>query len=164
MRIVFIAILLLSLCSCANIGTGSDKNARVAQQFFQHYAKREDFVTFMSFYAEHAQLIDVVYGHHAQSKTEIRQFLDWQRGEFVLLKGDNILTVSKQTSQANTVITQGYFHRFSYNGEIMGPWLFSIILEFDNNHKIIKQTDWINYTPRENFLGGKDVNSLIPVN
>ena len=53
------------------------------------------------------------------------------------------------------------FHEFSYDGSKLGPWLFVIIQEFNSDNKIIKQTDWINYTPRDNFLGGKNMNDSL---
>ena len=56
------------------------------------------------------------------------------------------------------MVSQGYFHQFSFNGQILGPWLFVITQDFDKNNKIIKQTDWINYTPRKKFLGGINMN------
>lgn len=160
-RLALLICLTLSVTACSSIEKQSSEVEIVAQQYFSHYAKRDDFQNFLYFYAENAQLIDVVYGHHAQSKLEIAKFLDWQRGEFALLDGDKVLTITEQVTQGSTVITQGYFHRFNYDGNVMGPWLFSIILEFDDNNKIIKQTDWINYMPKESFIGGKNINLLI---
>jgi hypothetical protein len=58
------------------------------------------------------------------------------------------------------VVAQGYFKPFSYDGKSFGPWRFVIILEFNDDGKIVREIDWINYTPRENFLGGKDINTL----
>ena len=96
-------------------------------------------------------------------KAEIRNFLDWDRGEFKALNGPKILTVTRQTVGNNNVITEGFFHSFSYDGQNLGPWLFVITLEFDSENKIIQQTDWINYTPRANFLGGKNMNEVVEI-
>lgn len=115
----------------------------------------------MSFYSEKAQLNDIIYGHYAKNKLEIANFLNWDRGQFMLERGNNILTVTGQVTEQHTVITRGYFHPFNYNGKAMGPWLFVIILQFDADNKIIKQTDWINYTPRKDFLGGPDMNQQL---
>lgn len=38
---------------------------------------------------------------------------------------------------------------------------FNTWLDFDEHGKIIKHTDWINYTPREKFLGRKNLNERI---
>ncbi|WP_342777398.1 nuclear transport factor 2 family protein [Litorilituus lipolyticus] len=129
--------------------------------YFKIYQQRSDFKSFMSFYHEQAQFEDIVYGNHLKHKTDIKAFLNWQRGEFSLLNSDRLFTINHQTIDEQTVTTQGYFHQFSYDGQVLGPWLFVMVHEFDSQHKIIKQTDWINYTPRENYLGGVNMNKVL---
>ena len=75
-----------------------------------------------------------------------------------MLAGKPVLTISKQVIDGRNVITEGYFNQFKYNGQVLGPWLFVIVHQFNDKNKIIKQTDWINYTPRKQFLGGKNMN------
>lgn len=130
-----------------------------AQEYFKTYALRSDFDKLMSFYDNNAQLQDIVYGKHLKNKHEIRTFFAWEQDDFKRLAGNTILTVTHQTFEKNTVVTQGVFHQFLYHGKTMGPWLFVIIQEFNQNAKIIKQVDWINYTPREDFLGGENMNN-----
>ncbi|WDE14296.1 hypothetical protein [Thalassomonas haliotis] len=69
--------------------------------------------------------------------------------------------MTEQITENNTVFTRGYFHSFNYNGKAMGPWLSIIVLQFDGDKKIIKQSDWINYTPRKEFLGGPNMNQQL---
>jgi hypothetical protein len=118
----------------------------------------------MSFYATGAQLDDIIYGNEIKGRVEIQKFLAWNNDDFKVLSGSNILTITKQTVGKNNAITEGVFHKFSYGGKKLGPWLFVIIQEFDSSNKIIKQTDWINYTPRENFMGGKNMNKQLVSN
>lgn len=158
------AFVLLALLSLLSMSTSSAKQtplATTAKQYFQVYAQRNNFNEFMSYYADDAQFIDMIYGIELNNRQQIAEFLDWQRGKFSRLHNHTILTVTKQTVMQQTVVTQGYFHTFSYNEQKMGPWHFVIIQHFNQNNQIIQQTDWINYTPKEQFLGGKDLNQKL---
>lgn len=157
MRIILNLLIVLILNGC--VSTSKDnKLPQVVSDYFDTYAKREDFNKFMTYYADNAQFEDIIYGNSFNSKVEISNFLEWNKGEFKILNGNKALTVTRHTFGVNTAITEGFFHTFSYDGQKLGPWLFVITQEFDSNHKIIRQTDWINYTPRVDFLGGKNMN------
>jgi hypothetical protein len=157
MRIILSLLIALLLNGCASTNK-YNKLPQVVNDYFDIYSKRIDFNKFMSYYADNAQFKDIVYGNSFNSKVEIRNFLDWNKGEFKILNGNKILTVTKHTFEVNTAITEGFFHTFSYDGQKLGPWLFIITQEFDSNYKIIQQTDWINYMPRVDFLDGKNMN------
>jgi hypothetical protein len=158
MRNILIALIILLFSGCASKSKNDNELSQIVEDYFTVYSQRDDFNLLMSFYDENAQFEDIIYGNSFKTKTEIREFLAWDKGEFTALLGERILTVTKQIQDGNTVVTQGFFHEFIYDGEKMGPWLFIIDQEFNSQNKIIKQTDWINYTPRENFLGGKNMN------
>ena len=132
----------------------------VVKDYFTVYAQRQDFDKLLSFYDEKAQLEDLVYGHHAKSKTDIEQFFAWNDGKFALVKPGPALVIQKQVFEGNKVATEGYFTEFTYDGQQMGPWRFLIWLEFNSSGKIIRHVDWINYTPKENFIGGQNLNSI----
>jgi len=153
--------LLLSSCVVTNSAKSNVSVAMAVEEYFSVYSKRNDFERFMSFYAEDAAFEDIVYGNTFKNKIQIKEFLNWNKGKFELPNGTRALTVTKQVIDNNIAVTEGYFHQFSYNGEKLGPWLFVIIQEFNENKKIISQTDWINYTPRKNFFGGKNMNATI---
>ena len=157
MRIILNLLIVLLLNGC--VSTSKDnKLTQVVSDYFDTYSKREDFNKFMTYYADNAQFEDIIYGNSFNSKVEISNFLEWNKGEFKILNGNKALTVTRHTFGVNTAITEGFFHTFSYDGQKLGPWLFVITQEFDSNNKIIRQTDWINYTPRVDFLGGKNMN------
>ena len=160
MRIILSFLIIFCLNGCVSTGQ-NNKLAQVVKGYFETYSQRDDFKKFMNYYADNAQFKDIIYGNSLNGKAEIRNFLDWDRGEFKALNGPKILTVTRQTVGNNNVITEGFFHSFSYDGQNLGPWLFVITLEFDSENKIIQQTDWINYTPRANFLGGKNMNAAL---
>jgi hypothetical protein len=159
---MFLLILFgILLSGCATTQKNDHQLTQVVEDYFSVYSQRTDFERFMAFYADNAQFNDIIYGNSLKNKAEIKDFLAWGKGEFSILSGDRVLTVTKQVLGQNTAITEGYFHAFSYDGQKLGPWLFVIIQEFDATHKIIKQTDWINYTPKEHFLGGKNMNEYL---
>jgi hypothetical protein len=136
----------------------NDSIEKVAEDYFEVYAQRSDFDALMEFYDESATLEDYVYGQLSSSKAEIREFLDWSKGDFKLTDNGKALTIEQQVIQGNFVITEGYFNPFSYEGLDYGPWKFVIWLEFNDEGKIVEQMDWINYTPKSQFLGGKNLN------
>lgn len=161
MKFIVLFLTVSSLISCSSSTVKHIELSKVAQQYFVIYDQRSNFELFMSFYADHAQLTDMVYGNQLNNKTEIADFLNWQRGNFQTKNQGDILTITNQIVSNNTVITEGYFHTFSYDNQNLGPWYFIISQEFDDNNKIIKQIDWINYTPRKNYLGGANINQQL---
>jgi len=169
-KVLFI-LLMLFIGGCTHFsGYQSIKNTpiknthlleQVVTEYFNVYQQRSDFEKFLSFYHQDAVLEDVVYGNLVKSKKAIKAFLNWQDPNFALIDKDNALVIQKQVMQGNTVITEGYFTEFNYYGKKLGPWRFIILLEFNDEHKIIRHVDWINYTPREQYLGGKNMNKLL---
>lgn len=160
---LLIAMLFL-LTACASSNNEIDDKidlAKISQQYFSVYAQRKDFEKLMAFYADNAQLEDMIYGHFAKSKADIRLFLNWSNGEFSLVDNGAALVVTKQVISNDTVVTEGYFTPFNYNGKKLGPWRFIIWLEFDRQGKVVRHVDWINYTPKADFIGGENRNSVI---
>ena len=165
LRIGFALTIFCSLCLQSHATELNNAHLRqLAADYFNTYSQRLNFDRLMSFYADDALLEDVIYGHRAEGKMAIREFLDWGRGDFKLLQGSKILTIEQQVFGPNRVVTEGYFHRFSYQGKPLGPWRFIITLKFNSEGKISQHTDWINYTPREEFLGGKNLNPTVNTN
>lgn len=140
-------LILFFLCfivSCQQVSNVETKNT--AEQYFEIYAERQNFEAFMNYYAENAMLEDIVSGEQFNGIDEIKSFFDWHKGDFVMPNEGRLLSISKQLIQDNTVITQGEFHGFTYNGRELGPWAFVIVQEFDKQQRIVKQSDWINYS------------------
>ena len=162
--IKFSLVLLLAIIGFGCTTTTQNKAdiEAITSDYFNVYKERADFKKLMSFYDKAAQLEDLGYGHHAKSKKEIAQFFAWDDGKFALVKSGPALVIQQQIIEGNKVVTEGYFTEFTYDGQLMGPWRFLIWLEFNDSGKIIRHVDWINYTPKKNFVGGKNLNSLIP--
>ncbi|WP_235839725.1 nuclear transport factor 2-like protein [Cognaticolwellia mytili] len=158
---VLITFTIILFSGCASVTQNHNELLQIVGDYFNVYSQRDDFKRFMSFYADNAQFEDIIYGASFETKQEIKEFLDWERGEFSVPSDERILTITTQVLEGNTAITQGFFHEFNYDGKKLGPWLFVIIQEFNPQNKIIKQTDWINYTPKEDFLGGENMNNVL---
>lgn len=154
-----LSLCVLAGCTATPVPTQIPLLAK-AEAYYRLYAERTDFDAFMAFYAENAELRDMGYGSHLQSKAAIADFFDWNRGDVTVLEGAS-LSVDNHVVQGNTVVTRGHFTRFMYRDVQMGPWYFVIWLEFDDKGQIVRQTDWINYTPKEQFVGGDNLNRLI---
>lgn len=167
-KLVFVPLLLL-MSACVSLEqqpdmpieiTKSNSVEQVAEHYFELFAQRTEFDEFMSLYAEDAELQDLVYGKHAIGVAQIRAFYNWQVGEFKMLK-PYALVVTEQVVEDKVVVTRGYFTQFEYYGQIAGPWQFIIWQQFNDRNKITQQYDWINYTPKETYIGGDNMNLLI---
>lgn len=131
-RVLLILVSTFLLHACSVTDNKKHLLQNVVDEYYTVYSERTDFERFMAFYDDQAQL--------------------------EVLAGKPVLTLSKHVIDGRNVITEGYFNQFKYNGQVLGPWLFVIVHQFNDKNKIIKQTDWINYTPRKQFLGGKNMN------
>lgn len=158
-RSVTLLFLVFCLAACRSTSSTSAIQHSVSQ-YFDIYSNRADFDAFMSFYAEDAQLQDLVYGNHIRGKEALREFFRWD-ADPIRFEGSSSLVISEQVIQGNQVVTRGHFVEFDYLQQKMGPWRFVIWQEFNERGKIIRQEDWINYTPKESFSGGQNLNNLI---
>lgn len=163
--ILITALFTALLTGCATTTSSNQQIAQTTKAFFEVYAKRRDFDQLMTFYADDAVLEDIVYGNDIKSKKAIGKFLNWSDSKYIMSGVGLSLVVQKQLVQGNKAVVEGYFSQFTYNDDTLGPWRFIIWLEFDDNGKINREVDWINYTPRKKFLGGKNMNNkLSPLN
>lgn len=148
----------LLLLSCSSFASSSPDIKAISQQYFKTYSQRSDFEKFMSFYTEEVVLDDLIYGFKATGKKHLTEFFNWPYGNFKVIGNKPALVISSQVIDGLKVSTTGVFNRFEYMGKEMGPWRFIIYQEFNQAGKIKYQEDWINYTPRDNFLGGENLN------
>lgn len=138
MRHLLTILIILLLSSCTSTTNNSNDLAELVHDYFSVYSTRADFQRLISFYDNNAQFEDIIYGKSLGNKEEIKGFLDWDRGEFKILSVSRALKATKQTVKNKAVVTQGFFHEFSYDGQVLGPQLFVIIQEFNAQKKIIK--------------------------
>ncbi len=115
-----------------------------AEAFFQVYADRSDFETFLDFYAEDAVVEDIVNGDLIDGRDAIRAFFDWSNPR-VVRAHDQALVLSSLVVEGRSAVARGHFTEFHYDGQPLGPWRFMIVLEFGADGKIRRQEDFINY-------------------
>lgn len=164
MKKILLTIIGLIFAGCTSINDADLPKKSVkdtAKNYFNVYAQRRNFDQLMSFYHDDAVLEDIIYGNYIESKADIKAFLNWSDSQFSLKENQPTLVINNQTVEDNRVVTEGYFTPFNYAGEQLGPWRFVILLEFNQDHLITKQVDWINYTPRSHYLGGENMNERI---
>lgn len=144
-------VVFLSACSIVQTQVPSHESAIAerAKAYFSVYAARQDFNSLMAFYADNAELHDVIYGYSARSKSDIAAFFAWDRGDFSTAVPGPILKVTRQVVSGDQVITTGQFNQFKYNGQLLGPWEFVIWQQYSAEGLILQQKDWINYSPKK---------------
>ena len=120
MKILLFTLLMAFFFNCQKVNARQINLKQTVQAYFDTYAQRIDFKTFMSFYAQDAKLKDIIYGNDLRNKDEIKAFLNWHNGQFDRLGFKHILTVTNQVIQSNKAITEGYFHQFQFNGKALG--------------------------------------------
>ncbi|MER2493111.1 nuclear transport factor 2 family protein [Catenovulum sediminis] len=141
----------------------AQKVKEVASQFMTAYAFHDDFEYFLSFYAENAQVKDIIRGEKASGREAIKAFFNWHDEKFSLGNSASAVVVEEIWVDNSTAIVTGYFMPFIYDGIKFGPWHMMMVLEFDQDYKITKQVDWINYTPKVIFTNSPDSNREIKI-
>ena len=116
----------------------------IVEEYYKVYSERQDFEQFLGFYDEHMILEDIIFGERIIGKAAFRDFFDWENPNFQLL-GDSCLIVSEQIIHGNQAITKGYFTPFRWGEYECEAMHFTSILTFNEDGKIVKHLDWINY-------------------
>lgn len=136
---------------------------KIVSDFMTAYALHEDFDYFMSFYAENAQVEDVIRGKKVKGKEQIRELFNWHDPKLSLGNSVSALVVEQIKVFENNAVVTGFFMPFVYDGLKFGPWKMTMLLTLNENGKIVEQTDWINYTPKVLFNNDPDSNLTIRV-
>lgn len=116
----------------------------VVQDYYSVYQQRSDFDTFLSFYDSSAVLEDIINGDKIIGKKSLAQFFNWNHSNFQLIDSLSLI-IQSQIIQDNQVVTTGYFTPFLWGDYQIEAMYFTTILIFNDDGKIIKQRDWINY-------------------
>ena len=161
MRAIAILFLLLPILGCQS-SKSSPTQAWQEQvhAYLNTYQQRDDFHQFMAFYAQDAVLEDMVYGHRAEGKSAISDFFAWPSNPVKVMNEQSLfnLTAVHLDNTVKTALVRGRFNAFLYHGQQLGPWRFLMVLKFDEQGKISYQQDWINYTPKSEYMTGHNLN------
>ena len=133
--------------------TRSQQVEEVARAFFKTFAEREDFEKFCSFYREDLVFEDIMLQLKLDSLWQLKKFYKWDE------EGDNFkklspdqehITIETLVANDSVAVGTGRVNPFYYYENLIDPeWGMSVTfwLYFDENLKIKKQVDWIEYDP-----------------
>lgn len=120
-----------------------------ATEFFKTYAERSDWEKLLSFYRKDLVFEDVLLQLRLDSLWQFERFYDWPDTNFrKLYPGQPSLEVEHLLVDDSTAIAAGYFTPFYWYGQLIEPdWgmQFQMVLHFDDDLRIKKQVDWIEY-------------------
>ena len=154
--------LVLTLCiatalvSCHQGTTDSIQSAnsqveQIVLEYFATFSERSDWDKLCSFYREDVEFIDVMLQLHLDSLWQFKRFYNWdgEGDRFQKLSPDqDHLTLTTVVVDDGTAVARGRVNPFYYDGHLIDTdWgmEFTIWLYFDENIKIIKQIDWMEY-------------------
>lgn len=140
-RVLLLPILTIILSGCHQ---NSNAIEETVDNFCQIYAKREKPESLKSFYDERAVLEDIISGVRVEGNLDIINFFDWNNVSYKMKDTVALVVVSKVIGDGSATIN-GYFTSFEWSGTIYRRMHFTTVLFFNDEHKIIKQVDWINY-------------------
>ncbi|GEM_PF-815734 len=163
--ILLMTLGLLAACQSTPEKQAFDRDTvqETLSSYLKTYAFREDFDYFLSFYAGNAVLEDVIRGEEFVGIDAIKSHLNWHDPEFSLGMSASHLISEQIIIDGNQAVIQGYFMPFIYQGVKLGPWRFTTHLEFNEDMKITRQTDWVNYTPKVIFNNSPNANLKINI-
>jgi hypothetical protein len=140
-RLAFISAVIIFVLSCE--GSNSDFEI-IINDYYNTYAERQDFEKFLAFYDSSMVLEDMIYGNRVKGIENFRAFFDWPNPNFEL-RDSVALIVTNQVFNDLEVVTSGYFTPFSWGNIDVEAMHFTTILTLNEEGKIIKHIDWINY-------------------
>jgi len=125
------------------------KVEQVAREYFATFAEREDWAQLLSFYRYDMHFEDIMLQIKIFNKEDFKNFYNWEEGNFQKLASDQPHLVLKSLVVNDSIaVATGYFNPFYYNGELQ-DWKwgseFTIWLQFDEQLKIKRQVDFIEY-------------------
>lgn len=123
---------------------------KTARDYFQTYAMREDWDTFLSFYTEDLQFEDAILQVNLDSLEAFKAFYDWPNPEFQKHPDyPEIFRLDDLVVNDSVAVGRGLFYPFYWQDSLF--WMdweptFTIWLWFDDSLKISRQIDWIEYS------------------
>ncbi len=121
-----------------------------ARAYFQTYAEREDWDQFLSYYAEDLQFEDAISQIHLDSLEAFKTFYDWPNPGFKKHpEYPEIFRLDDLVANDSIAVGRGVFFPFYWQDSLFSmEWdpTFTIWLWFDENLKINRQIDWVEYS------------------
>ena len=160
MQSTFLSVIVLFTIvhlSCTNTATQKQTRDQMIEarafEYFKTFAERKDWDKLCSFYREDMTFEDVMLQLHLDSLWQFKRFYKWDE------EGDNFrkladdqdhITIYSLVANDSIAVARGRVNPFYYYDNLVDPdWGMeaSFWLYFDENLKIQKQIDWIEYDP-----------------
>ena len=119
----------------------------VVADYIATYQSRNDWDKFLSFYSDSLYFLDINLKIDFHDKEGFMEFYDWPNPNFRKVTPDQqTFLVEDLIVKDNTAIIKGRFEPFYWKDDLK-EWtdLFTMWLHFDDDHKIIRQYDFIKY-------------------
>ena len=126
---------------------------KTARAFFATFAERKDWEKLCSFYREDMAFEDILLQIKLDSLWQFKRFYKWdEEGELFkkLTPDQDHLTLTSLVANDSVAVGRGRINPFYYYGQLVdAEWgmEFTIWLYFDEQLKIKKQIDWMEYAP-----------------
>ncbi|GAB4241873.1 MAG: hypothetical protein Tsb0034_19150 [Ekhidna sp.] len=148
--LLFLAGLLLYRDLPAEPPTRQEQVLAKATDFFNTYADRNDWDKFCSYYREDVVFDDIILQLHLDSLWQLKRFYNWNdAGNFTKLTPDQKhLSVETLVANDSVAVARGRVNPFYYYDALIdNEWgmEFTFWIYFDEDLKIIKQVDWLEY-------------------
>ncbi len=138
------SILLLSLTLLLLACNTKPHTTNNVDQFIMLYEERSDFQGFLDLYSVNMVLEDMVTGYRLEGRDAFAEFFNWPDKRFEKLS-EKTFIIQNKVVEDNKAVISGYFTPFKWKGETVEPMQFTTWLHYNEEGKIIKHVDWINY-------------------
>ena len=154
--ILLTMIVLIASLSCTSMTSNQTEHIpnqieQRAKAFFTTFSERTDWDKLCAFYREDMEFVDVMLQLQLDSLWQFKRFYNWDgEGErFKKLTPDqDHLELYSLVANDSIAVGRGRVNPFYYDGHLIDTdWgmEFTIWLYFDDQLKIIKQIDWMEY-------------------
>ena len=120
-----------------------------AEQYFATFSQREDWQELLSYYREDMIFEDIFLQIQLDSLWQFERFYNWPDTNFRKLSPEQQhLSIEHLVANDSTAMAYGHLNPFYWYGNLVDlDWgmQFTIILHFDEDLKIKKQVDWMEY-------------------
>lgn len=124
---------------------------QTAVDYFQTFSERKDWNKLLSYYRADLQFHDIMLHLELDSLWQFERFYNWPDTGFQKLSPDQQhLAIESLVVEDSTAVVRGHLNPFYYYGKKMdSDWgmEFTIWLYFDEDLKIKRQVDWMEYDP-----------------
>lgn len=122
-----------------------------ALEYFDRYAARDDWPGFLAQFDNDLAFEDPIAGYQFETLERFTAFYNWPDPGFSKHPDyPETLVLDELIVVGNRSIGVGHFTPFQWQGSTYGdtePMQFTIWLEWNNEGKITRQVDWIDYPP-----------------